>query len=250
MQTGERKARRLLRRVSTGYIFTVLLGGVVFEALYFTGYLSRKREGFLFNSLYGFNLAVIAAAVVLLLWAYSTNRNKVLLLSSLSVLSWFLGSLFWVSYVFLLDKILLYPSVAQFAFHGFHLLMIPLLLYFVEKLGIALRKPSFVLVAVTASVPVMTYFVGTTNLAVAVYNIFYLSLVTSVLVLASHLVYESRLPLFGVALVAFSFADLNFITTTLSDEAPVVLSLDPIWFSAHALVSFSLVRYSCRGDLP
>ena len=173
-----------------------------------------------------------------------------MLLSALAVLSWLLGSTFWVSYVFILGEVLSYPSVAQFAFHGFHLLMIPLLLYLMRERGVVFWMPSVVAVIGAGVFPLAVYVVAPLDPAATAYNVVYMVLISSVAVLAGHLVVKRELSLLGVALLIFSFADINFVSTTLVDQAPVVLSLDPIWFTAHALVSFSLVRYARKGVLP
>lgn len=242
-------AERRLGWLSRVHLAVAVVGGLLFEGLYLIGLL-RGENNVLFTALYGFNLAVIAAAVVLLLSAYALYGNKLLFLAALASLSWLLGSTFWVSYVFVLDEVLSYPSVAQFAFHGFHLLMIPSLLYVMRERGVGLWTPSVVGIVGASLFPIVIYFTVGTDLAAVVYNVFYFTLISSVVVLAAHLVVAKVLPLLGVSLLFFSVADINFVSTTLVEQAPLVFSLDPIWFTGHALVAYSFVRYSQRNELP
>jgi hypothetical protein len=45
------------------------------------------------------------------------------------------------------------------------------------------------------------------------------------------------------------FADTYFVSTYLSKNV-FVFMLDPIWFGGYALLSFSLLKYANRGELP
>ncbi|MDY6779874.1 MAG: hypothetical protein SV760_04895 [Halobacteria archaeon] len=242
--------RYSLPTVPTAYTLVAVVGFVVFEAIYFAGYYGSQEKTVFSVALYSFNLAVIASSVVLLLWEYRRAGNMVVLLPCLAVLSWFLGILFYTSYVFMLGEILLYPSVAQFAFHGFHLVMVPLLFHLMRSHGVSFWRPSALPVAGAALLPVVTYFLRTPGITVVLYNVFYLSITVLAFVLAAHLVYHRELPLFGGALLLFLSADVIFITTTLVKRDPLIFFLHPFWFTASALIGFSVVRYSRLGELP
>jgi|GEM_PF-6755305 len=240
--------RRLLE-ASSLHLGLAIAGGLLFEAIYLFGETGVGRTAYSV-SLYGFTLGVISTAFLLLLWGYRANGGIFLLLSGIAVLSWFLGILFYTSYVFILGEVLVYPSVAQFAFHGFHLLMVPLLFYVMNRKGVRFWKPASLPVVGAFAFPFVAYAIIGTGMIVVAYNVFYLTVTVLATVLAAHLVVKRKLPLFGASLLVFFTADIYFITTTLVKRDPAILFLHPIWFTASALVSYSLVRYASEGVFP
>ena len=119
-----------LYNISKKQISAVVFFAVIFELLYFAGYFSETQplSSFLFNALYFFNTIAIFSACLLGFLYFSVNKNKIVLLVSLAILNWFFGIFFWTSYAFMLGNPITYPSIAQMAFHGFHLIMLPVLL--------------------------------------------------------------------------------------------------------------------------
>lgn len=241
-----------LRRLSTVHLAIVAIGAVVFALS--NGLGVPDRPGVLgaifFDALYSFNLLAIITAVILVSLCYTIVSDETLLLAALASFSWFLGSFFWFSYAYLLDELLSYPSVIQVAFNGFHLLMIPLLLYVLRESDVDLWRPASGIVALAISIPWLLHVFVSLPMNVVVYNTVYFFIVSTVLVLALHLLWSDTLRLLGGALVLFSAADFIFVTTTLFDQQPLVFALDPLWFSAHALIAYALVGYGLDGELP
>jgi len=236
-----------LRNASRIHLVVAVAGGLLFEAAYLLGGTGTGRTAYSV-SLYGFMLAVILTAVFFLLWGYQKTDSVFLLLSGIAVLSWFLGILFYTSYVFILGEVLVYPSVAQFAFHGFHLVIVPLLFYAMGRRGVDFWKPALLPVVGAFVFPFVAYVMTDTGVLVTAYNVFYLTVTVLAAVLAAHLVAQRTLPLFGGALLLFFAADIYFISTTFVKRDPAILFLHPIWFTASALISYSLIRYASEKE--
>jgi len=250
-----------LGEVSTAHMSVVAIGAVFFSVGNLAGLGDEVGlSGTFSDLLYSFNLLAIITAVALLFARFRRTKEEALLLAALASLSWFMGSFFWISYVYLLGEILTYPSLMQVAFNGFHLLMIPFLIHFVRESDIEFKKPAFAFVGVAPLYPVAGYvltlyppsgydiFVVTPN--ILGFNLFFITVGSILFVLAVHLLVNRKYVLLGTAFVIFFVADVNFMTTTMFDPQIAVFALDPLWFSAHSLLSFSLIRYSLRGDLP
>lgn len=250
-----------LGKVSKAHITVVVVGAVFFSVANLAGLGDETGLGGTFSDLlYSFNLLAIITAVALLFARFRQTKEEVLLLAGLASLSWFMGSFFWVSYAYMLGEILTYPSLMQVAFNGFHLLMIPLLIYFVRESGIEFRKPSVLFVGLAPLYPVVGYFLTVYPIAgydvfsvtsnIVAFNVFFITVGSVLFILAVHLIVKREFALLGLVFVIFFLADVNFMTTTMFDPEVTVFALDPLWFTAHSLLSFSLIRYSLRGDLP
>jgi len=247
--------------LSKAHISVVVVGAIFFSAANLAGLGGETGLGGTFSDLlYSFNLLAIITAVGILFLRFQQTREDILLLAGLASLSWFMGSFFWVSYAYMLGEILTYPSLMQVAFNGFHLLMIPLLIYVVRESGIGFNKPSLLFVGIAPIYPVVGYVltvspipgydIFSVSLNIFGFNIFFITVGSVLFVLAVHLIVNEKFILLGLAFVLFFIADVNFMTTTMFDPEITVFALDPLWFTAHSLLSFSLVRYSLRGDLP
>lgn len=142
-----------------------------------------------------------------------------------------MGSFFWVSYVFMLHNPITYPSIAEISFQGFHLLMIPTLLYVIKKEKIFIHKTSFLLIPSYLRYPFFLTF-SSQYLLIYLFTAFFLFLISV------------------IALFMIIFADICFVTIYLRCPNCFVFMLDPIWFSGYSLISFSLIRYTKKGELP
>lgn len=238
-----------LQSMATGYLAVALLSAVLFEMAYLFGYFGTGGRTPLSITLYTVNLLVISTAVLILWWLYHEHTQPVVLLIGLACLSWFLGILFYTSYVFILGEILRYPSVGQVAFQGFHLLSIPVFLFLLERAEVSVWRPSFIPAVGFGLVPIVTYLTVGTELNVALYNVFYLFVVLIALALSAHLLYAGVVPLLGAGFSLFFLTDIVFISITLTVRDPAIYFLHPLWFSAYALIAFGAVRYTYRGEL-
>ncbi len=241
--------RDRLGTFATVYLGVALLGAILFETAYLLGYFG-SGIGALSVGLYGFTLLIIAVAVGLLGWLYHTQKHPVVLLIWLACSSWFLGIFFYTSYAIILGQVLLYPSVGQVAFQGFHLLLLPVLFFLLEHSEGSFWRPSVLLAAGIALVPVGGAVLLGTELNVVVYNVLYLFVVMLALMLALHLLYAGVFPLFGGGFVLFFLTDIMFISITLAVRDPSIFFLFPLWFSAYAIIAYGAVRYTRQGALP
>ena len=138
----------------------------------------------------------------------------------------------------------------QVAFNGFHLLTIPLLIYLNREAGIELNRSSVLVVSAGALYPVAAYIFVPVPVSTFLFNIVFVLQIFAILYLASSLLRRKRYVALSAAYLMFCFADSSFLTATMFDPKFLAFSLDPIWFTAHSLISFSMVRYASRGDLP
>jgi hypothetical protein len=244
-------SRERLERIAKLNVFVALFVGLFFETLYFLGFFNETSswKQLLLNLLYPINLLIILSAAMILFLAYLTAKRVTLLLGSLGTFSWFLGSFFWVSYVFILKDILIYPSVAEFAFQGFHLLMIVALYNLIKVNKLKINWLWFALVPVITLIPATNLIFQEIKLNNLLYSTFFLFLVSSSLFLSLNLLLNKRYLLLCLGMFLIIFADTYFVSTYLSENV-FVFMLDPMWFGGYALISFSLLKYANRGELP
>lgn len=228
-----------------------ILGGVFLEAAYLTGWLSDKSpyQRFLFIAIYTFSLCITLASAVSLFWAFWRTKRAVMLLASIAVLSWFLGSFFWVSYVFMLKRILIYPSVAEFAFQGFHLIVVIILYNILVRSGLKTIRSAVVVIPVITLLPFAESFFYRIPQVNLLYSTFFMFLISLTTFFVLNLLIRRRLPIFCLGLAAVIIADISFVETSLTHSV-YVFSLDPVWFTGYALVAFSLIHYAEKGELP
>ncbi|MFB6284348.1 MAG: hypothetical protein ABEK59_10520 [Halobacteria archaeon] len=232
-------------------VSVTIIGAVVFLALYIFGFYSgnEAERKTVFTALSVFNILAVFSSGGLLLFYYYVSRRKVTLLAGAAMVIWGLASLFWFSYIFLLNEVVAFPSLAQFGFKSYHVLMIPVLLHLIEKTNVDLYRPSFAVVAVlTIASPLISVLVDTSKV-VGFYNMVYVFLTTTLGVLGLHLVYHKRLTLVGVGVLGTVAADLVYISMTFSDPTTFVVNLDPLWFSSFAVSSYGLILYLTEGQL-
>lgn len=227
-----------------------LAGALFFETAYFLGWFADggAYRQTLFSVLYAFDLVVVfvsACAVFLVFWR---TRRVVFLLAAVGIFSWFLGSFFFVSYVFLLKRILIYPSVAEFAFQGFHLLVITVLYNHLRASGDGFFKPAAVVVPIITLMPAAGLINGRIPLNNLLYSTLFMFLVSLTTFLVINLLVRRRLPVLCIGLAAVIVADIVFVETSLAHSV-YVFSLDPIWFTGFALTAYGFVLGAQRGEL-
>jgi hypothetical protein len=247
---GAKDDLRLPGILTRAILVAAVLGAVFFEAAYFLGWFADDSalRGTLFNSLYAFDLSVILASSGSLFLAFWKTKRPAFLLSSVALFSWFLGAFFFVSYVFLLKRILIYPSVAEFAFQGFHLLMIVVLYEDLLRHGRALVKPVAAVIPVITLMPVASLLHNEIPLNNLLYSTFFMFLISVTVFLVVNLLVQRRLLLVCAGLAAVVFADMAFVETSLV-KSGFVFSLDPVWFTGFALTAFGIVFAVRRGEM-
>ena len=239
-----------LRMVSTILMVIAVGGGLLFLLIYTTGQFDGSYGEQLFHLLYGFNAIIISSAVVLLALAALLYKDIVVGVVGLACCCWFLGSFYWTSFVWLGGNVLTYPSVAELSFQSFHILILIVGGLLLRETGEHGRKYLWGFALLLASTPAIIHFFVEMELTVLLVNTFQLFLIGLVTILGVKLLISRTYSLFGLALLMFSVADIGFHLTTLIDQAPVVMMLDPLWFSSHALIAVTMIRYAQAGELP
>ncbi|MFC7205213.1 hypothetical protein ACFQJC_17015 [Haloferax namakaokahaiae] len=239
-----------LERLSRANLVIALCGAGLVSLAWIGGLFEGSYGDVLFNVHYVFNDLIIAVAVALLIVGWRHWRELPLLVGALAVGFWFLGSLYWTSYVWFAGKVLVYPSLDKFAYESFHLLMLVLAWYFLGSTETRFRHPLVLVPIVSAALPTIVYLsLGHFSIGALAFNTVQLGMSGALGVIGGHLL-ATRYRLFGVALITFAVADLSFLLITLVDSTPFIVFLDPLWFTSHALTSFALLRYAANGQLP
>lgn len=243
--------RPSLVTLSRTHIIVSLAAALLFELAFFTGLFEENNplRPLMFNSLYSVNLILILTAGILLFSFYWKSGNAVILLGALGIFSWFCGSFFVVSYVFLLGNVLTYPSIAELTFQGFHLLFIPVLLSIIKKSNFK-GNPSLVIIPLLCiSVPFVVSLFKELELHNLLYSSFFLFLVSVSFSLSLIILYHRKYLLLLSGLFCIVYADISFVNVALFCPNCFVFMLDPFWFFGFSLISFSLLRYANRGEL-
>lgn len=241
-----------VRSLSRHHISGVALIAILFEIFYFAGFFEESHpwEPTLFIILYSFNLVAIISATLLLFILFITKKNEIILLISLAIFSWFLGSFFWISYVFILGNPVTYPCIAELTFRGFHLLMIPLLIFLLKMNNITIIKPTLICVPFLTFFPIFHTRFSPVSINALIYSTVFLFITSITIVLTFNLLLKKRYPLVGIGLLMIAAADISFAIICISNPESFVFMLDPIWFFGFSLISYAAISHEVRGDFP
>lgn len=237
-------------RLALSIFIATLAGTVFFEAAYFMGWLADKSpyHRFLFNGLYGFELAAILLTTGTLFFAFWRTRKDFFLLSALALFSWFIGSFFFVSYVYLLKRLLVYPSVAEFAFQGFHLIMIVILYNVLKREDYKINAWTAAVIPIITSLPAIGLLSGHIPLNNLIYSTFFMFLISLTTFLVINMLLRRKLLILCLGLALVIVADIAFVETSLY-RSTFVFMLDPLWFTGFALTGFGFIRGGQKGEL-
>lgn len=232
-----------IRGLALGVLAVALGGAAFFEFAALRGWLAADWPGsrLLTQSLYGFQLLVIAVAIVPLVMVFLATHRPLPLLVALGCASWLLGDLFYVSYAALLNRALMYPSVADLAFQGFHVGIVAGLGSQIVRPTERSFWPAMVLGIGLCALPSLVRITHPYPLDDLAYATFFMALAAATMMIAVGLTLRRKLYVLAIGLLLVVVADAVFAAASLSG-AGFLYALDPVWFVGFALTAFAVVR--------
>ncbi|NLC31806.1 MAG: hypothetical protein GX781_00705 [Clostridiales bacterium] len=193
-----------------------------------------------------YQLALGFALTAALLASLKTSRNRsAVLVTSLAIVSWTLGQLFWFSYTLLMKSPLPYPSVGDLGFTGSYFLLIGVL-------GL-LKKPQNQAKESTAAfalllLPLLLAVFGQSSPGVRLYN-FVLSLAASfTLYKALSLRREPKNRWLLAGILALAASDAVFMTSVVLLRASRTATSAPLYPLALALIAYGILKREEKTD--
>ena len=187
-----------------------------------------------------YQLAVGFALAAILLTCLKTSRNRYAVLgTSLAIISWTLGQLFWFSYTLLTQTPLPYPSVGDFGFTGTYFLLIGVLS--VLEPGESKSKSSLLAFALLLA-PLLLAVLAKSEPAVTLYNF--------VLGGASAWTVYKALPLRHAAkdrwllggILVLAAADIVFMTSVVLLRDSLTATTAPLYPIALSLIAHGILK--------
>jgi uncharacterized membrane protein HdeD (DUF308 family) len=230
---------KLLRRLLT----MTLIWAVCFAALAFLQPF-RLESLIAAADIYQLTLGFVLAGI--LLACLKTSRNRYPLLgTSLAILSWTLGQLFWFSYTLLMRTPLPYPSVGDFGFTGAYFLLIGVLSMLAPPKNKAKGNPyAFALLLA----PLLLAIYAKSAPAVKLYN-FVLGLAaawTLQKALPLRHTHKDRWLLGGILLLAAT--DVVFMTSVVLLRNSMTATTAPLYPIALALIAYGILKREATTD--
>ena len=187
-----------------------------------------------------YQLALGFALAAILLTCLKTSRNRYAVLgTSLAIISWTLGQLFWFSYTLLTQILLPYPSVGDFGFTGTYFLLIGVLGVLNPRKGNEKRNlPAFALLLA----PLLLAVLAKSAPAVTRYNF--------VLGLAAAWTVYKALPLRHAAkdrwllggILVLAATDVVFMTSVVVLRDSMTATTAPLYPIALSLIAYGILK--------
>lgn len=236
------------RHTSFAVVCVAVFGAVFFELAVFLGWMTQGAPwpGVSALALYVFQLLIACASIAPLLMAFRATRRRLPLLVALGCASWLLGDVFYVSYAVLLGRALMYPSVADLAFQGFHVAIIVGLWSEIPSRDEWPFWPMLVVGTGLCAIPGIMRIVHPFPLDDLLYATFFMVLVTVTLLIAVGAAYRRKQYALATGLLLVVFADTAFSAASLAG-AGFMYALDPVYFVGFAVTSFAVVRAVSDG---
>ncbi len=193
-----------------------------------------------------YQLALGFALAAVLLASLKTSRSRsAVLVTSLAILSWTLGQLFWFSYTLLMQTPLPYPSVGDLGFTGTYFLLIGALSVLEQEENRAKGdKLAFVLLLI----PLLLAIFGKSAPAVKLYN-FVLGLAaawTLYKALPLRHARKNRWLLGGILVLAAT--DAVFMVSVVLLRGSMTATTAPLYPLALALISYGILKREAGTD--
>lgn len=187
-----------------------------------------------------FQLALGFALAAVLLTCLKTSRNRYAVLgTSLAIISWTLGQLFWFSYTLLTQSPLPYPSVGDFGFTGTYFLLIGVLS--VLEPGESKSKSSLLAFAILLA-PLLLAVLAKSAPAVTLYNFVLggVSAWTMYKALPLRHADKNRWLLGGILVLAAT--DIVFMTSVVLLRDSMTATTAPLYPIALSLIAHGILK--------
>lgn len=236
------------RGVSRVILAASLVGGAFFEFAAIRSALAggRSDAGSYVLALYVFQLLIIAASIATLVGAFRATRHVTVLLFALGLASWLLGDLFYISYAVLLDRALMYPSVADLAFQGFHVAVISGLGSQIVRREERLFWPAVAGAVGICLLPAAVHVLRPYAADDLAYATFFMGLTAMTMMIAVGVSTRAKRHMLAGGMLLVVIADATFATASLAG-AGFLYVLDPLWVIGFAATASAVIHATQDG---
>lgn len=234
----------VLRPIETVLLAVIGVMALVYVVLWLGG-LATEDVLFDVSNIAQTGAAFISAGICLRR-SYRARSFPFFLSIGLALSSWVMGNIFWFSYAHMFSQTLLYPSIGEFGFLGYYLLILGGLTYQIRSAsgGLAPSQDAWwrYLPFLLLVVPLVVVWNSGASILESVYTaVFVASMVFTLYQMAAYRFGRHYWPLFG-GIGLTMFADVFFVLDASVFKPESTYWRGPFWVVGFGLMAYGVIR--------